>query len=203
MIENRLQTQPSRMDQRGRKLPPLDRGGRSAADIVDVDPAGLSLGGTEAGRLPSLQHGTTSGQLSPNKRNTPILGYDSGHARSVSTGKRRVITHAEVPVPAKAGPPNFRAGLLEAEFKSEIITGMDVIEYYSTFGHSSNIKLFHLVSDEPSGHPYNLRVLAYAATCTLNPQHPTPQSGLPHYASITSMFFPSFGLCLQHQSSQL
>ena len=61
-------------------------------------------------------------------------------------------------MPAKAGPPNFRVGLLEADFDGEIATGMDVIEYYSTYGHFSNIKLFHLVSDDPSGHPYNLRV---------------------------------------------
>ena len=163
------------MDQSGRKLPPLDRGSRATADNVDVSPAGLSLGGSEAGRLPSLQHGAASGPSSPNKRSTPILGYDSGHARSVSTGKRRTITHAEVPVPAKAGPPNFRVGLLEADFDGEIATGMDVIEYYSTYGHFSNIKLFHLVSDDPSGHPYNLRVCPFAIRCTVFPQLPRPQ----------------------------
>lgn len=158
------------MEQRGRRLPPLDRGRPGAADNEEAGQAGPSLGGIEAGRLPSLQHASGSGQSSPNKRTTPILGFDSGHARSVSTGKKRVITHAEVPVPAKAGPPNFRLGLLEADFDGELITGMDVIEYYSTYGHSANIKLFHLVSDDPIGHPYNLRVSSFTIQL---PTYPT------------------------------
>lgn len=35
---------------------------------------------------------------------------------------------------------------------------MDVVDYYATYGHTANIQLFHLVADDPSGNPYDLRV---------------------------------------------
>lgn len=146
------------MDQHGRKLPPLDR--FRPADVWE-NTLGPSVNANEAGRLPALH---APGQLSPEKRASPVLGFDGGFSRAVGTAKKRLITHAEVPVPDKAGPPNFRAGLLEADFDGELVTGMDVIEYYSTYGHSANIKLFHLVTDNPDGHPYNLRVRALCAT---------------------------------------
>jgi hypothetical protein len=57
-----------------------------------------------------------------------------------------------------SAPPNFRIGLLEADFEGEIISGQDVLEYYATYGHNANISLFFLVID-PEGHgPYDLQV---------------------------------------------
>lgn len=57
-------------------------------------------------------------------------------------------------------PPNFRIGLLEDEYEGELITALDVIEYYATYGHNANIKSFHLLQDFSVAHPspYYLRV---------------------------------------------
>lgn len=56
--------------------------------------------------------------------------------------------------------PNFRVGVIESDYDGELITALDAVEYYATYGHSANIQVFHLVRDTddivPS--PYTLRV---------------------------------------------
>ena len=69
-------------------------------------------------------------------------------------------------------PPNFRVGLIEAEYDGEIVTALDVVEYYAAYGHSAAIKLFHLVRDGNGvmPNPYHLRVRT--------PSRPRVPSGL-------------------------
>jgi hypothetical protein len=54
--------------------------------------------------------------------------------------------------------PNFRVGLLEADYDSEIVTALDVVDYYATYGHAANIKIFYLNANEDSQNPYDLQV---------------------------------------------
>lgn len=66
--------------------------------------------------------------------------------------------------------------MLEADYEGEIINSLDVVDYYATYGHTANIELFHLVADDTSGHPYDLRVCI--GICYLVPLH-TPALLLP------------------------
>jgi hypothetical protein len=112
-------------------------------------------------QLPSLAHadsslpGTPAGRLS-------ILGFDSGARRAVrgpaSTAEPRTAP-GHTSGGGQLSPPNFRIGLIEAGYDGEIVTALDVVEYYATYGHSANIKIFHLVreSDGVVPSPYNLR----------------------------------------------
>jgi hypothetical protein len=153
------------MERNERQLPRLDRKRPVPEDQAQSPALQPLIQSQDAGRLPGLQTSAHMAAITPpNARNTPILGFDGGQRRSVSTGKRHGTASKDIQLPAKANPPNFRVGMLESDFQSEIITAMDVIEYYSTYGHAANIKLFYLVSDDPSGHPYNLRVRQPHAT---------------------------------------
>jgi hypothetical protein len=87
-----------------------------------------------------------------------ILGFDSGLQRSL--GRLDTPTSQAPQTPQDPPPPNFRIGLLETDYDSELITGMDIVEYYAMYGHSANIKLFHLNRDHDMDNPspYALRV---------------------------------------------
>ena len=84
-----------------------------------------------------------------------MLGYDAGKRRSLS------LRAAQGAVPEAPTPANYRIGLLEPDYPHEIVSGFDVVEYYATYGHAANIKLFHLnaVSPACSGNPYELNVV--------------------------------------------
>lgn len=151
-------------EHKGRQLPPLDR------RIIQDGTSSAYAGGTaeleerdrQQALLPHLPSMSKSApKTPPNKRSSPILGFDSGQPRVVRTaaGKTgRGSSPKRLQIPSHQGPPNFRIGMLEADYEGEIINALDVVDYYASYGHTANIQLFHLVADEPSGHPYDLRV---------------------------------------------
>lgn len=155
-------------EHKGRQLPPLDR------RIIQDGTSSAYAGGTaeleerdrQQALLPHLPSMSKSApKTPPNKRSSPILGFDSGQPRVVRTaaGKTgRGSSPKRLQIPSHQGPPNFRIGMLEADYEGEIINALDVVDYYASYGHTANIQLFHLVADEPSGHPYDLRVVPRA-----------------------------------------
>ncbi|GMH41668.1 hypothetical protein BSKO_09578 [Bryopsis sp. KO-2023] len=50
---------------------------------------------------------------------------------------------------------------IEPDFKGKIWTGLDIIDYYSTYGHSAKVKVFHCNRGQPAneGSPYELLVV--------------------------------------------
>jgi hypothetical protein len=157
-------------------------------------PAGTSQHGKALGELPPLTPSSPSARfrntsspvppkdatpqflppLSPSSSATSnaagrlsILGFDSGQRRSL--GRLDSPTSQLLQLAQATPPPNFRIGHLEVDYDNELITGMDVVEYYAMYGHSANIRLFHLNRDHevdgPS--PYALRVRCFlsGASC--------------------------------------
>lgn len=172
----------------GHQLPPLDR--RINQDGASAARSGVEAGVEERSRqqsslphLPSMSKGAP--RTPPNKRSSPILGFDSGQPRIVKTaaGKTsRGSSPKKIQIPPSHGPPNFRIGMLEADYEGEIINALDVVDYYATYGHTANIQLFHLVADEPSGHPYDLRVREVPFLLLKSVQYPARylQDSTPH-----------------------
>jgi hypothetical protein len=108
--------------------------------------------------FPPLSPPSSSSTSNPRGR-LSILGFDSGQQRSL--GRLDTPTSQGLQTPLQdPPPPNFRIGHLETDYDSELVTGMDVVEYYAMYGHSANIKLFHLNRDHDMDNPspYALRV---------------------------------------------
>jgi hypothetical protein len=59
---------------------------------------------------------------------------------------------------SRLSPPDFPQ--IEPEFRGRIHIGLDVMQYYSVYGHDARVKLFHCVRDPALNSPYALRVVS-------------------------------------------